>query len=302
MSQPLSTPSGYRSAAYALALADVGQPLALGATGGFVLERRIPGTQKRDLMAPYPLFACADWDELEAALEQLGRDHVSITLVTDPFCPIPAERLAEIFPVCRPLHDHFVIDLAAPLHLSRHHRRKLRQAADLCLASGPAEVSMAADWIRLYEVLVTRKNIRDMRGFGAGSLRKQLLVPGAHLLTAWEGAEAVGADLYFLDGEVAYAHLSAYSERGYELSASYVMMDRAIEYFRGLGARYIDLGGAPAAGASGLLDFKSGWTRLTRPSYLCGKVLDPIAYQDLCPSGAASSAYFPSYRQGEFKS
>ena len=301
MRPPSSQPSGYRSQAYALALADVGQPLTFGSTGGFLLERSIPGTQKQDLMGPYPLFCCDDWGVLGAALDALGPRHVSVTLVTDPFCPIMAEGLADLFPICRPLHDHFVIDLAAPLTLSRHHRRKLRHAGSLRLASGPAEVSLAADWVRLYEVLVARKNIRDLRGFSAEALRSQLQVPGAHLVTAWDNEEMVGADLYLLDGEVAYAHLSAYSDKGYDLSASYPMMELAIGYFRDRGARFIDLGGAPAAGNSGLLDFKSGWTHLTLPSYLCGRVLDPVAYRDLCPSGADGSGYFPGYRRGEFK-
>ena len=76
------------------------------------------------------------------------------------------------------------------------------------------------------------------------------------------------------------------------------MMGHAIEYFRGK-SEFIDLGGVPV-GASGLLEFKAGWTGVTRPSHLCGKVLNPGRYAELC-KGLAETGYFPGYRQSDFK-
>lgn len=117
------------------------------------------------------------------------------------------------------------------------------------------------------------------------------------MVTAWEGDSLIGADLYYLDRGVAYAHLSAYAEQGYAQSVSYPMIAAAAEYLAGL-AEVIDLGGAPAEGGGGIADFKRGWTSLTRPSHLCGKVCDAGAYAALpAPSG---TAYFPAYRAGEF--
>ena len=48
------------------------------------------------------------------------------------------------------------------------------------------------------------------------------------------------------------------------------------------------------------MEFKAGWTGVTRPSHLCGKVLNPARYAELC-KGLAETAYFPAYRQSDFK-
>ena len=289
---------GYRSAAYAASLTALGRALPLGDTGAFVIEREIAGSAAVDLMGPYPLLSCAHWGALGDALAGLGADAVSLTLVTDPFCPLSAGQLTAIFPLCRPLHDHYLIDLNAPPVLSPHHQRKLRRAGAVELRSGPAQTSDLDDWARLYEVLIARKSIEDLRKFDRESFRHQLSVPGAHLVSAWEQGEMLGADLYYQDRGHVFAHLSAYSDKGYAQSVSYPMMGHAIEYFRGK-SDFIDLGGVPA-GASGLLEFKAGWTGVTRPSYLCGKVLNPVRYAELC-KGLAETAYFPAYRQSDFK-
>lgn len=289
---------GYLSAAYAASLAALGRVGSLGETGGFVIEREIAGSAAVDLMGPYPFLSCTHWDALGEAVAGLGADAVSLTLLTDPFCPLSAGQLAVIFPLRRLLHDHYLIDLDAPPALSRHHQRKLRRARAVELRAGPAQTSDLDDWARLYEVLIARKSIEDLRKYNRESFRHQLSVPGAHLVSAWEQGEMVGADLYYQDGDRVFAHLSAYSDRGYAQSVSYPMIGRAIEYFRGK-SEFIDLGGVPA-GASGLLEFKAGWTGVTRPSYLCGKVLNPARYAELC-KGLAETAYFPAYRQSEFK-
>lgn len=288
---------GYRSAAYADSLTAFGRALPLGNTGGFVIERKIAGNAAVDLMGPYPLFSCTHWDALSDGLAALGTDAVSLTLVTEPFCPLSIGQLAAMFPLCRPLHDHYLIDLDAPLKLSRHHQRKLRRSVAIEMRARPAQASDLDDWARLYEGLIVRKSIKDLRKFDRESFRLQLSVPGAHLISAWEHDVMVGADLYYQDCGHVFAHLSAYSERGYAHSVSYPMMGHAVEYFRGK-SKFIDLGGVPA-GASGLLEFKAGWTGITRPSHLCGKVLNPARYAELC-EGLPEAAYFPAYRQSEF--
>lgn len=300
---PDSVP-GYRSAAYAAALSGLGRPVPLGDTGGFLIERTIPGTPYRDLMGPYPLFCCGNWDALEPAIATLGAAYVTLTLVTDPFCPLPPERLAGLFPHVRPLHDHYLIDLAAPPVLSRHHRRKLRQSDPaIRIEAAPADAGDLAAWTRLYSVLIARKGITDLRRFDEDSFRHQLSVPGTHIVTAWDGPELLGADIYYLDGDVAWAHLSAYAEAGYARSVSYPMMAHAIDHFRPL-ARWIGLGGAPAVSAAdtggGIAHFKGGWTPVTRPSHLCGLILDPAAYAALCPDDDAGD-YFPAYRRLDFR-
>lgn len=289
---------GYRSAAYAAALPGFGSPLPWPEAGTHLLCRRIAGSARTDLAGVYPLFAAADWSAVVPALHSAWPgDPVTLTLVTDAFCPLPEAALSAAFDRCSKLHDHHVIDLGQPLAPSRHHRRKLRQARDVRIEAGPADRGLAAAWVALYAQLAARKDITDLRAFTPDSLAQQLAVPGAHLVTAWAADRLIGADLYYCDGPVAHAHLSAYAPEGYAQSVSYPMIVAAAEYFAGA-VRWIDLGGAPADGGGGIAAFKRGWGGATRPSYLCGKVFDPAAYRAL--SGETDTAYFPAYRAGEF--
>jgi hypothetical protein len=298
MSSPSNDPQGYASAAYVRALGQV--PVPLGATGGHLIERPIVGTDLTDLTGPYPLFTCGDWSALAPAIAALSPGPVTLTLVIDPFSPFSAEELAAIFPICRKLHDHWVIDITQPLAPSKHHRRKLREYPAPRIEAGPADPTFGPAWAGLYAHLIDKKDIQDARAFSAESLGAQLAVPGAHLVTAWEGATLLGADLYYLDRGRAFAHLSAYAPEGYARSVSYPMLAAAVDYLRPL-ADVIDLGGAAAGAAGqGMAHFKAGWTGQTRPSQLCGKVLDPAAYARLAP-GADPDGFFPAYRAGEFR-
>lgn len=291
--------AGYSSRAYLAALGHEAAPL--GRTGGFVARRAIGDSGRYDLAGAWPLFCCPDWPALAEAVAALGTAPVSLTLVADPFAPLGPRDLAAIFPLCRVLHDHWIIDLAAPPRLSAHHRRKLRRAAPPQIRIGAPWPGLAGAWAGLYRHLVDRKEIGDARAFSPAALEAQLFVPGAEIVTAWEGDRLLGADLYYLDRGIAYAHLSAYAPEGYAASVSYPMMAAAIDHFAA-GALAIDLGGAPAGTSGpGVAAFKAGWTGLTRPSFLCGKVLDPAAYETLAP-GADPAGWFPAYRAGEYRS
>ena len=78
---------GYLSPEYVASQAECGQPLALPRSGGWLLERRIPGSEATDAMGPYPIFCCSDWSVLGDDLAGLGDRLVSLVLVTDPFGP-----------------------------------------------------------------------------------------------------------------------------------------------------------------------------------------------------------------------
>jgi hypothetical protein len=297
MCSHLNEPQGYSSAAYLTALGQT--PLPLGETGGFVTRRAIGATRQTDLSGAWPIFTCQNWSILAKGIAAIAPGPASLTLVSDPFAPLSQTELAAIFPVCRPLHDHWIVNLSAPSRLSKHHRRALRNATDAQITAGPASPDLAEGWAAVYAHLVAKKQIRDSRAFSASALAAQLAVPGGHVVSAWDRETLLGVDLYYLDRGRAFAHLSAYSPQGYAVSVSYPMMAAAIDYFAPL-AEAIDLGGAPGGSAGpGIAQFKAGWTPLTRPTYLCGKVLDRKAYDRLAPD-AESKGWFPAYRAGEF--
>ena len=104
--------AGYTHALYAQSLAEFGTPLELPSCGGWILKRRIPGYPNYDGMGCYPLFACQDWALLEADLENIGNQLVSLAIVSDPFGRYSPAHLQQCFQdVVTPFKEHFVVEL-----------------------------------------------------------------------------------------------------------------------------------------------------------------------------------------------
>lgn len=298
--------SGYGDPAYVRSLREFGTPRALPRSGGFLLERQIPASDRRDGLGPYPLFACGDWSALAADLDEVGRDLVSVALVPDPFGAYDPTVLPQAFDVMRPFKDHLVYDLSVPAAraLSKHHRYYVKQArgrvtVEVC-ADPPA---FLAEWVALYGVLVERHGLRGIKAFSREAFREQLAVPGIVVLRATHARETLGAHLWYVSGRVAYSHLMAQSAAGYEAGASYALYAAAIEHFAPRAA-WLDLGAGAgvATGSEGLAQFKRGFATGTRPGFFCGRIGDREAYASLCAQAGArpDETYFPAYRRAEF--
>jgi hypothetical protein len=295
--------AGYGHAAYAASLAEFGRPVALLRSGGWLLERPVPGTAERDAMGCYPLFSCARWQELPADLADLPPELVSVVFVADPFGAFEARDLALH---CNhgvvPFKEHHVIDLSRPVERSvcLHHRRNARKAARLVQVERvTATEKCLADWIRLYDTLVQRHDIQGISAFSPRAFAGQLSTPGVVVFRAVESDETVGMLIWYLQGDAGYYHLGAYSERGYELRASFALFWEAIQSLRGA-ARWLNLGAGAGRGvdaSDGLNRFKAGWATHTRTAYLCRHVVNPRRYDALCRERAcAATGYFPAYR------
>lgn len=294
--------AGYRHPGYAAALSEFGSPVRLECSGGSLLVRTIPRTSDRDAMGPYPLFACERWSRLAADLEGLAGKLVSVSLVTDPFGNWTVEELDRAFPDCRrPFKEHFVVELAAdPLkRVSAHHQRfATRGQRKVIVEHMAAPADLLDDWTTLYGQLVRRHQITGVAAFSRASFTRQLAVPGLIAFRACEAGNTVGAGLWYVDGDVAYWHLAAYSARGYKLDASYALLAAALEHFAGAGLTWASLGaGAGLQGdpSDGLSRFKAGWATDTRTAHLCGRILDHDRYGAL---NGAPTAFFPAYRAG----
>src|SRR5262245_17908491 len=227
--------TGYLHPAYASAFAEWGIPRELAASGEWLIERQIPGDTDRDAMGCYPLFACRNWAGLAHDCEEIGRDLLAVSLVSDPFGEYTAEQLRTVFPdVCRPFKEHFVVDYTRPLQSpSSGHRRNLR------LAWGLVEVEMVVDpmhlsseWVSLYACLVERHHIRGIPAFSPASLLQQLSVPGLTMFRAVHREQTVGITLWYADEKIAYYHLGAYNKTGYAVRASFSLFDYAIRHFQ----------------------------------------------------------------------
>ena len=300
--------SGYTHSDYAASLAEFGTPRLLPGSGGWVLERPIPETSRRDAMGCYPLFACQDWSQLSVDLANLDKSLVCLSVVTDPFGEYDLLALRECFPdLAEPFKEHFVVDLtrAPETFVQSHHQRNVRKAlreirVDTC--DNPSDA--LEEWTTLYATLVERHNIKGIAAFSRESFAKQLHVPGIVVVRAVHNDATVGMLLWYGQGNRAYYHLGAYSGRGYELGASFALFDYSIKYFAERDFAWLNLGsgaGSVTSGDQGLARFKQGWSTGTRTAYFCGRIFDQSAYHQILETrGLPPTRYFPAYRAGEF--
>jgi hypothetical protein len=299
--------AGYANAAYAASLDALGEPRRLGRSGGWILVREIPGSELRDAMGPYPIFACVDWPALATDIGELRDELVAVSLVADPFSGATADDLARAFgDLVTPFKEHFVVDLRGAWRetMHPHHRRNVRRAlAALEVEEVDDPPSLLDDWVALYGELIDHHRITGPAAFSRDSFATQLRVPGIVALRAVEDGVTVGATLWYVARGVAYYHLGAYSARGYELGASFALFDRGLERFAAEGVAWASLGaGAGLDGAldDGLTRFKRGWATATRTAYLCGRILQRAVYDELSAERSRpGTPYFPAYRAGE---
>jgi len=296
----------YLHPSYVGSLAGHGSPRRLTNSGGWILEREIPGSHRRDAMGPYPVFCCDDWHGLAADLDEL-RDSgfVSVVAVTDPMLDAATPAELGAFDVARPFKTHYLTDLTVPSEqaVSGHHRSCVRRAARKLDWDRPHDTpAHLEEWCALYEHLAARHAITGLRRFSVEAFRAMLALPGAILMRALYQGKVVGAQLFLIHDNVAHAHLAAFDETGYRLGASYLLDWAALDELRHR-VRYINWGGGAGLAetdTSGLAQYKQGWATDRRITYLLGSILDRAAYNRLTGLDNADSSYFPAYRTGEF--
>lgn len=280
-----------------------------------MLKRAIPGTNHHDARGCYPLLVCSNWSGLAADLDSVGEELVSLVAVVDPLGEHDEAYLRRCFPdLVRPYKEHFVADLRQPREsaVSGHHQRYVRKALRrMVVERCPDPMLFAAEWAAMYEAFIVRHQMTGYAAFSKEALICQLRVPGLVMFRAIQ-TNIVGFHLWYVQNDVAYAHLAAYTDLGYRLGAAYALFGTAFEHFGALGMRWVLLGAtpdvaapklrtpSPEASMTGLADFKRGWATGSRTAYLCGRVFARELYQELSrANGAADANYFPAYRKGE---
>jgi hypothetical protein len=297
--------TGYLHPLYADSFEEFGIPRELPNCNGRIIQRQISGFSDQDAIGCYPLFACHDWSRLHDDFALLG-DLVSLSLVTDPFGQFDEAYLRRHFHVVFPFKKHFVLDLNRPLKesVSRHHqyygRKSLRT---LRVEHCPDPTRFLDQWLELYARLCRKYQIDRIRAGSRSTFEKQLRVPGIVMFRAMERETIIGLHLWYIQGNVAYNHLAATADRGYQVRASYALYWTALNWLVGK-ADWVDLGGIPGTGdwgAEGIRVFKKGWANGLRPVYFCGRIFNHKRYQEITISKEAlRTKYFPAYRQGEF--
>jgi hypothetical protein len=292
---------------YAQSLAEFGIPRELTRCGGWILERPVPGFPYHDAMGCYPLFVCRDWSQLHLDLDNLGDQLVSLALVTDPFGEYDERYLKQYFDVVIPFKNHFIINCSQQINVivSKNHRYRARKALkNIRVEKCEEPIRFLEEWITLYGTLIQRHNLKGVSAFSRKTFVTQLKVPGIVMFAAMHNDTPVGIILWYVQGEVGYYHLGAYSNIGYKLGASFALFWFAIEYFANNGLQRLNLGagaGIKDSNTDGLSRFKRGWSTGTRTAYFCGRIFNHAQYSELVKiKGISATDYFPAYRKGEF--
>ncbi|MGZ3593757.1 MAG: hypothetical protein ACXU9F_08010, partial [Syntrophales bacterium] len=159
------------------------------------------------------------------------------------------------------------------------------------------------EWSALYSGLIQKYNISGISAFSRLAFEKQLSLPGTVVLRATHNDVTVGAQIYFVQGDVVHCHLGAASQNGYKLGVVPALDFYSIEYFSDK-VHWLNLGGGAGItsdGTDGLSMYKKGWSTETRTAYFCGRIFDRERYAEIAKAKAiASTDYFPAYRKGEF--
>jgi hypothetical protein len=311
MMPPVSNPyvenkEGYLNPLYARSFSDFGEPLYLKHSKGWAIKRKIPNTPYYDAMGTYPLFFCEDWHGLSSDFDALKNDLLSITFVVDPFTEPYLDKFKYALDIFTPFKEHYLLDLSSPLEetISENKRRNSKRALrKLHVELDIAPTINLQEWLTLYGFLIKRHHINDIRAFSPSSFAHQISIPNTHFFKAIYKGRIVGGNLFYIQGDIAYAHLSAFTDEGYELGAAYAIKWIAVNYFTDK-VKWINFGGGTGQSGdknSGLDLFKSGWSNITRKSYLCGKILDRTLYENIViKTNTSESKWFPAYREGEF--
>jgi hypothetical protein len=289
----------YTSEAYARAFGGEYTPILLANAGIWMLSRPIAGSERRDAVGCYPrcpLPVNVDFAADFAALAAQGI--VSLVLVTDVFLQPNQAALRRQFDHVHPYKTHYLIELSREAAYSKHHRDRVRRAQRRCETRDIELGAYLPTWNTLYAGLVARHAISGAQNFSYTYFAALAQMPGLRATGAFVDGELVAAILWFIHEGIAYSHLTASNERGYDVMAAYALNDFAIRSFREGGLLAVDLGAGAGidVASTGLSFFKKGFSNAERQCFLAGKILNAEAYVDLCEMNGTRADFFPAYR------
>ncbi len=297
---------GYLHPLYAKSFSEIGTPLYLPKSKGWLIKRQIPSSRYFDAMCPYPLFFCQNWSGLLKDLENLREELVSVSMVIDPFSTFYFEEYRAFFDVFTAYKDHYLLDLKLPPRetVSKNKRKTARRALrDLSVVLQLAPHINIDEWVNLYKCLIERHQIKGIRTFSRESFSKQTAIPNTHFFKVLFQDKIIGGNLFYIQNGVAYSHLSAFTPQGYALGAAYAVKWVAIKHLSEC-AKWLNLGGGTGSTnrkKSGLDLFKQGWSNKTAKSYFCGKILNPQIYEEITTNRhKVNPGWFPAYRTDDY--
>lgn len=264
------------------------------------LVRDTPGGFK-DGMSIYPFLSRGSIHEckVQSALRSitLSKRLVSSVIITDPLeSPPQVYDNSNI----KKFRDHYIVDLQSwdlkncSKNTKKNVKRlfKLLDSGDYRISIDPG-VSYCEDFHTLYQSTVSKYSVSGLLNFSKDHLDKQVNTPGSILVSLVDTttSEYLGSQLYYIQGDCVYWHLSGYSQKCINLAASFIHTYSAILNFKHLGFRYLVLGSG--GGNPGLESYKSGFSTHIKPNYIIKTVHDPETYGKIVIPG---NSFFPGYR------
>ena len=288
----------YATLAYVGVLAHIGAPFAVPEWGCHVLLRTTPCGRHLDATGSYPFAAIVQDADLAAGLDRLkGAGVVSLIAVVDDHFRPSLAALEDAFDFARPFKSQYIYDRAlGPLTFNKHHRYEVRRALAEVHASEIRLADYRDDWLTLYGALAERHGVDGVHAFPTAYHDALSEAPGLRSFGAFLEGRLVSAHIFMTYERYAISHLAASSPEGYAARAAYAVNHQAIADLTDCDV--INFGGAAGHNDNvddGLARFKRGFSNRTASSYLCGKVLDPVAY-DALSFGFDDSDFFPAYR------
>jgi hypothetical protein len=288
----------YASAAYARVFEGLAEPLWTPAWGAYVLVREIPGGG-RDAIGMYPLAPFAPDADIAGGLAWLkAQGLVSIGLVPDLSTAPPLADLQAAFGLCVPFKTHFLVEYDQPVEFTKHHRGKIKRAAEKVRTEVVALADRLDTWCSLYDTLIDRHEIGGLSAFSRSAFESLAEMEGLTAVAAFAGDAIVSMHLWVADpvAGCGYSLLAATSAEGYRLSAAYAVNDLSLRQLSHLSRVNLGGGAGLQTGEDGLTYFKRGFSNAQAQAYFCAAILDEARYAALSGGTATPEVPFPAYR------
>lgn len=298
----------FAQADYAKSLHGNAQLIHLPHVDGWVVRRSFKGhgvaeNITTDLSNPYPMFSCLNLQHIKDDIKILETSSdVSLTLRTDVFDEAIIPKIRSDFDFIRPFKTHYIAELSTPWRefASRNCRRYAAKAeASFQISRVMSPPDYAASLLKLNQTILKRVDVAFNVNLTEDILRQLLALPEVVLFDARNDDGLQGLALYMRYGDNVYAHTLGVTDQGRSDYAVYGLYGHALDYFQD-NARAIDFGGNPGMAEdseNSIGSFKRAWSNKTQVSFICGKVLRPSLYEDLCQSRSVLQGdFFPAYR------
>lgn len=296
-----------------------------GTVQNVYIKREIPllveGKQYYDAVTPYGyggpiILECTDKEKLAEAYKEAYRKHCVENRIVDEFVrfhPLAGNALdfAETYETAFNRHT-IAVDLTdenySAVQFTPDCRNMIRKAAKKGVRPEiDSECEHLDDFIRLYYATMDKNGASEYYYFGKEYFDQMRAMKCCKLIlvNGYVEDKLISSAMFICSDEYMHYHLSATDSEYYSYSANNIALNKAIEYGREHGYKWLHLGGGLSdSDKDSLLKFKKnfGRTENNLKDFYVGKaIFIPEIYSELCKTaeekGIENDGFFPAYRE-----